>query len=132
MTRVDVGVILTDTHALAETGLLPPDARDDAGAKLQPNKAQVFVGKCWQTTLERAASELTPTDGGRKWLFHLGDMLEGLHHDSTQVATLNMAAMRRITAQALRPWVQWSDYTFLLRGTPAHAGHAAARAQKEP
>lgn len=124
--RTDVGVVISDTHCLASTGLLTPEAVNDEGARITLNKAQTWLWKQWQATLQRAETELQPIHGGKRWFIHLGDMLEGLHHDSTQVATLNTAAMRRITAQTLRPWVKWSDYTFLLRGTPAHGGQAGA------
>lgn len=124
--RDDVGVVLTDLHTVASSGLMPPDATDDEGARLKQNYAQAFVWRCWVKTRERAKQELVPTDGGKKWLFVLGDLMENRHHDTTQIATLNTASMRRITADVLLPWVEWSDEAFFTRGTEAHSGPAGA------
>lgn len=124
--RTDVGVVLTDTHITASTGLLPPDATADDGAAIPLNKIQKWLGGKLTLTLQQATQELEPQDDGKRWLFHLGDILEGLHHDSTQVSTFNMATMRRCGVQTLKPWLAWCDYAFFQRGTGAHSGNAGA------
>lgn len=93
---------------------------DDGGTHLM-SKAQRWILRCWRDfwqhvdNLERSALYVVVN----------GDLVEGLHHRTTQLVTHNEATQLDMATRILEPVAQLADYLFIVRGTEAHTGPSA-------
>jgi hypothetical protein len=51
-----------------------------------------------------------------------GDIIEGVHHRTSQLHTVNTNEHRRIAYAALEPLIKLSEQVYIVRGTPSHTG----------
>src|SRR5690606_19020550 len=116
--RTTVAVV-GDTHAGSTVAVCPPVIDLDDGGQYAASKAQRWLWQCWGDYWDRVDRER----GDRLIVVLNGDLIDGDHHNTSQIASRNpnaqAAALDAILAVplALKP-----DKIFVVRGTAAHVG----------
>lgn len=119
---------LGDLHAGSTVAVCPPEGIElDDGGVMMPNKVQRHLYACWEECWSRRfRSVYERWKPARFTLILNGDLVEGIHHHSSQGAPLVGQHFR--AAHALLesgPLRYKPDYVHLVRGTEAHVGRAA-------
>jgi len=122
---MDTIAVISDLHCNSTVGLCPPYVALDDGGSYRPSKAQRWI---WARWLEYVAAvgASHKRNGGKLYIVFNGDMVDGDHHRTTQIITNNITTQGTIAIDAITPLLDLSpDYTFVIRGTEAHAGRSA-------
>jgi len=115
-------IVIGDTHCGSSVGLLPPGVEMDEGKPLPLNPTQEWLWESWNNFWAWAYGTL----GSEPFaLVHIGDMIDGRHHGTTQLASGNLSVQARIAVAALQGPVNKATKTFFIRGTEAHVGQSA-------
>lgn len=132
MTSTIVAVI-TDTHVGGSTAIAPPKftihtGRRDETQIVEYSRQQEWLYTAFQdfvTVAKESAGIRGKHHRNRLILLHLGDVVDGLHHNSVQV--MNEAGDQiEAACNLLRPLVAMADGgTWITYGTGAHNGGAA-------
>ena len=123
--RRDILAVIADTHICSTVGLCPPRVNLDDGGTYQPSRGQQWLGQCWGDYWQEVMRH-KPSGGGRRWCVHLGDVVEGDHHGTTQIVTANPRTQLEMAVEIMEPVRQWADRLFCVRGTEAHSGPSAS------
>lgn len=126
--RVRNLVVVSDTHCGCRLGLAPPDPipLDDGGTYT----ASSFQQKIW-AMWEEFWHEWVPrvTHGEPYDIVHNGDVIDGVHHNSTTQVSHNIQDQLMIADRALRPIIERCQATggtyYHVRGTAAHVGSSS-------
>ena len=86
-----------DIHALAATGILPPNFKDTNGITHQPNSKQAYVYDEFVGCLDRVLSSGLPVDK----IISIGDNIEGEQRKSDRRTTLSFPIEDQINAAIL-------------------------------
>jgi hypothetical protein len=121
-------VIVSDTHCGCRLGLCPPTPipLDDGGTYL----ASSFQQKMWAMWAEFWGEWVPRACHGEPYdIVHNGDVIEGVHHQSTTQISHNIEDQLQIAQLALAPVVaaclaQGGHY-YHIRGTSAHVGSSS-------
>lgn len=121
-------IVISDTHCGCRLGLCPPDPipLDDGGSYL----ASEFQRKMW-TMWQEFWHEWVPrsTHGEPFDLVHNGDVIDGVHHNSTTQISHNIQDQKNIAIRALEPVIAQCKASggnyFHIRGTGAHVGSSS-------
>lgn len=122
--RRDIIAVISDTHIGSTWAVCPPTVALDDGGTYKQSSVQGWLWQSWVNFFSQVR-DVRPRGGGKKYLIHLGDIIEGDHHDTSQIITRNPATMQNIAIDVLEPICKWADVRFFLRGTGAHAGKSA-------
>ena len=115
-----------DIHAGSTTALCPPEGfeLDDGGVQL-PNKLQRWLWERWEAAWAeygRVVDDLRPDS---QTLILNGDLVDGIHHQSPQVAPLVGQHFRAAHELLKRgPLAYKPDAVHVVRGTESHVGRA--------
>lgn len=109
--------------------MMPPGAWQlEEGGTHTPNSTQGLIWKQWLECWE-VVRDLRK--GGRLIVTPMGDMVDGVHHDETELVTHNSAEQVRIASSCLDTGLQIAKYNHrkgdvfqVLRGTPTHVRRA--------
>jgi hypothetical protein len=114
-------VAIADTHCGCALGLLPPaGARLDDGGVYRPSRLQRQIWALWQ---EFWAWVPEATKGQPFAVVHLGDAIDGTHHNASTQISHNLTIQAAIALDVLRPVVELCEHRYFhLRGTEAHVG----------
>lgn len=121
-------VVISDTHCGCRLGLCPPGAipLDDGGTYHQ-SPFQSAMWKLWREFWDVWVPEVTR--GEAFDLVHNGDVIDGVHHNSTTQISHNIEDQLRIAEACLAPIVaacKESGGTYYhIRGTGAHVGQSS-------
>lgn len=121
-------VITSDTHFGDRTALCHPDgAKLDGGGFFKPSKLQIKIYKMW----EYFWNEWVPrvTDGKPYDWVHNGDVIDGVHHNSTHQWSHNMQDQRMAAFKVMQPLVKRCNKFYMIRGTGAHDGESGVDAE---
>lgn len=127
MSGRELWAVVSDLHCGSTLGLCPPEGVQlDDGGRYMPSKAQVALWDCWLRYWAAVAEERRPED--RLIVALNGDVVDGNHHQTSQIVTSNLPATQHEIAMAtLAPALALSpDSIILIRGTEAHVGGSAA------
>lgn len=122
-------VVVSDTHCGCKLGLINPHARVrlDDGGFYQPSEFQAQMWALWRTFWDEWVP--TVTKGEPYDLVHNGDVIEGVHHNSTTQISHNINDQKRIAIAALAPELaactKRGGRYFHVRGTAAHVGQSS-------
>jgi len=116
-------VFISDTHFGCQFGLCPDKVRKDAGGYYQSSKLQKKVWKMWELWWDHYVP--TFTKGEPFVLVHVGDAIDGVHHNSSTQISQNITDQLNIAEEVLRPQVKKAQRYFHIRGTEAHVGKSA-------
>ncbi len=117
-------VFIGDTHAGCQLSLLAPEgAQLDEGGTYRPSRFQRQLFALWREFWDRWVPDAL---GGEPFaVVHMGDGLDGVHHNSTTQISHNLNDQRLIALAVLRPVVQkCRGHFYQLRGTFAHVGES--------
>lgn len=126
--------VISDTHIGSSTALAPPtftihNRETDEEQIVHHNRLQQWLWDCWVDYWEYIKILAGMTGGKRRKnrivVVHLGDVIDGNHHQSTQIIQ-DVGDQAIVAIDILQPIVDMADNFFGVMGTEAHAGHAAA------
>ena len=117
--------VVSDLHVGSTVAICPPGgiALEDGG-RYQPNVAQVWIWDQWLRYRDILAGYRKA--GWKVVLLVNGEFVDGLHHESTQLATNSPEIMAAAAIEVMMPLVNASDVLYATRGTEAHSGKGAA------
>ena len=115
-------VVISDTHFGSSIGLCPPSAMLDDDITVAPSLMQQTMWKLWLDFWQWAHITI-----GREpfILVHNGDMIDGNHHQTTQLMTGNLTDQKKIAVAAMLPHTELAAAYYQIRGTEAHVGKSA-------
>lgn len=124
--------IISDTHTGGSTAIAPPKFTTHTGRKDETttntyNRIQEWLYACWMDFWEytyHLAGIVGNTRKRRLIVIHLGDVIDGKHHNSVQVME-ELGDQLDAACNLLRPVRNKADEMYLTYGTPAHNGGAA-------
>jgi hypothetical protein len=126
---IDNVVLFGDTHCGCQLALYPPEGvvLDHGGSYT----ASAFQRKLWAVWEEFWAWIDEAVDGAPFAAVHLGDALDGVHHNSTSQITHNLTDQARIARVVLGPVVAHCKGRYYhLRGTEAHVGDSGQQEER--
>ena len=121
-----VVAVCGDLHCGSTVGLCPPEGIElDDGGMYEPSDAQRWLWERW----ELAWKEAKATIGKRKLtLIVNGDVVDGDHHRTSQIASPLTSLHARCAVESLRvPLALKPKAVNIMRGTPAHGTLASYR-----
>ena len=119
-------VCVGDTHCGSTVGLCPPEGLelDDEGLYL-PSKAQNWLWNNWEEAWGKIKSVKRKNKKAKLHLILNGDLIDGDHHRTTQIATGLTGVHIKCAMESLRvPLALKPQSIHILRGTPSHVGRA--------
>ncbi len=127
-TRTRNLVVISDTHAGCRLGLCPPDSVQlDDGGTYRASKFQRQVWHLWQEFWQSWVPSVVrkePFD-----IVHNGDVIDGVHHNSTTQISHNIQDQLLIAQTIMTPIVdacrKSGGQYYHIRGTSAHVGESS-------
>jgi hypothetical protein len=126
-------IVIGDTHCGDTFAIVPLDKKiySDHGKIYQPTESQSWLWECWSFFLKEWLPMVTKSEPYS--VIHMGDVIEGVHHNAIHQATQNLQYQREWATQLLRPLVDGAKKRggvfFAVRGTPAHDGEDGQNAE---
>ena len=121
---MDTVAIFSDSHCGSTLGLCPPSFTLDDGGTYFPSRGQMWLWYHWKAYWELVA-EIHKRNGGSLYVVSNGDLVDGDHHDTSQIITRNKSDQSKLAVAALEPMLVLNpDYIFVVRGTEAHVGQS--------
>lgn len=118
--------VVSDVHAGSTVALSPPRIALDDGGAYEASKTQRWLWQCWEAYWKRVA-EVVEQEGADLYTVFNGDLIEGDHHNTSQIASRNPNAQAGIVNAAMAvPLSLKADRIFVIRGTEAHVGQSAS------
>ena len=119
-------VCFGDTHCGSTVGLCPPEGIPlDDGGMYMPNRGQEWLWNNWEEAWAKVKSAMRKNRKAKLHLVINGDLTDGDHHRTTQIATGHEGIHVHCAIETLRvPLALKPDSIHILRGTPAHVGRA--------
>lgn len=117
-------VVVSDTHCGCQLALCPPTVQLDEGGTYNHSKLQSKLWSMW----EEFWHETVPiyTHGEPYAVVHNGDVVDGVHHNSTTQISHNMKDQCAIAVEVMKPIVELCEGRYYhIRGTQAHVGKSA-------
>lgn len=116
---------VSDLHVGSTVAICPPSgiALEDGG-RYTPNVAQVWIWDQWMRY--RAVLAGYKRSGWKVVLIVNGEFIDGLHHESSQLAANSPEIMASAAVEVMMPMVNTCDVLYVTRGTEAHSGKGAA------
>lgn len=115
-------VLIGDTHVGCALGLMhKAGALNDNGNRIRPSALQRKVWAWWETFWGEFVPEAT--SGEPFAVIHMGDGIDGVHHNSTHQWTHSITHQVRHAVEVLTPVLTACEGRYYhLRGTEAHVG----------
>lgn len=118
--------VTSDHHCGSTVAVCPPRIVLDDGGAYEASKAQTWLWDCWRAFWGRAEIVCKEQKAELITIFN-GDLTEGQHHGTTQVASGNPTAQAAVVDAVLKiPLDLKPSKIVIVRGTEAHVGHSAA------
>lgn len=118
-----VVAVCGDLHCGSTVGLCPPEGLElDDGGIYNPSEAQEWLWQCWESAWKQAKSVI----GRDKFTLVVnGDMIDGDHHRTAQIASPLTGIHARCAIESMRvPLDLKPSAIHVVRGTPAHVGRS--------
>ena len=121
-------IVISDEHCGSPVGLFPCDdvVYTDDDCEIRPNKNQELM---WQFIREEVLDYVSSIKKADKNVIvrtrNNGDLVEGFHHESTQVMTSSPVTMQNIGYFVIKSFADISDEVVIIRGTESHVGKSA-------
>jgi len=113
-----------DEHTNSTVGLSAIQVATDDGSAHRASKAQLWIRTCFEDYCRHLEKRVK--NGLRRnrliWVNN-GDLVEGVHHNTTQICTSNMAQQLKNAIKTLQPILSLNPNSiYIIRGTEAHSG----------
>lgn len=116
-----------DHHAASTLAVCPPAVPRDDGGEYRASRIQQWLWECWMDYV-RQVEEAREREDARLYVVLNGDLMEGVHHRSTQLVSANDADQLACARAVFKPLMALKpDAVFVVRGTEAHAGASGSR-----
>ena len=112
-------VLFSDLHVGSTTALFPEGFITKTGNGILLNPYQKWLLACWHEAQRYVAKVCAEDPYG---LVLNGDVIEGIHHKTTQIVSASVEDQFSAAIKLLEPVVQKADYTFMVNGTECHTG----------
>ena len=112
-------VVVSDLHVGSTVGLWPPDGELESGNTVGfgKNHHQRWLWDVWQDTIKTATEHF----GKDPWILICnGDLMDGVHHHSTEVTAAIEADHAMAAVTCLQPLKDKAHKTYIVRGTGCH------------
>ena len=119
-------VVVSDLHIGCKLGLCKDEFTLDEGGKYSSSKYQKEVYSKWIEFWDDWVPKVTK---GKPYIMVInGDVVDGVHHNSTTQITQNMQDQRRLAVEILEPIVNKKKCKalYMIRGTEAHVGKSGS------
>lgn len=118
---------VNDLHVGHPFAICPRQWTLHDGSVFRPNELQVVIRRHWRACWQRVNQSRR---NGRLIVVVVGDAIEGLHHDTTQVITTRLDTQEQMAGAVLEEALQLArfksgDEMRFVTGTPAHDGAGA-------
>jgi hypothetical protein len=124
--RPVVLAVVSDLHAGSTVALCPEKIALDDGGEYHASKAQRWLWQCW-LDYWRQVHETREWYGADLYAIFNGDLIDGDHHNTSQILSRNPNAQAAALNAAMRVPLDLSpDKIFIVRGTEAHVGQSAS------
>lgn len=115
-------VCLSDLHVGSTRAILPPGFITIEGHGVRLSAPQEWLWEAWEATGEWIARKVRAEPFA---LVVNGDLIEGIHHRSTQVWSPDSSDHVAAAIRLLEPMAEAAARIYIVRGTEAHSGSAA-------
>ena len=120
-------VLLSDLHIGSVVGLWPSDFVSTEGVPIGQNAFQKWLWACWEDCHELIAK----TVGDEPYeLVINGDLVEGIHHRTTQVMSADIGDQSSAVIQILEPVTSKAAGVHIIKGTECHTRNDEIRLGK--
>jgi hypothetical protein len=121
-------VTISDQHFGCRLGLCPPEGVElDDGGRYMPSALQRVVFNWWTEFWRDFVPEAT--NGEPYHIVNNGDVIDGVHHNSTTQISHNIDDQKKLARQVLMPHIEkcrrMGGRYYHVRGTEAHVGKSA-------
>lgn len=118
-------VVISDTHFGCKFGLCPPEVQLDGGGKYRSSRLQLKVWWMWLDFWKKFVPSVTENEP--YIIVHNGDVIDGVHHNSTTQISHNLVDQRNLAIEVLGGIIKEKNCKgyFQIRGTEAHVGQSA-------
>jgi len=117
-------VLFGDTHIGSDIGLWPEGICNDKGAELPPSPFQRWLMECWNIAWDEKVPAIT---GGAAYsVVMMGDVIEGLHHRTTELMHPGIEVQYEAAFNVLGEVSRRADKIWMIEGTDVHTKRAEA------
>jgi len=109
--------LLGDLHVGGTGALMPPNFRTLQGVTLGQSPAQEFLWDCWELMLKQLYHHVGKDAFS---LVLMGDLIEGNHHRTKEIASVEESDHFRAAVHILKPLAKRAHSTFVIEGTECH------------
>jgi hypothetical protein len=128
--RPVVLAITSDLHAGSTVALCPPEVPLDDGGAYKASRVQQWMWQCWGDFWDKVDQTRREADADLYQLFN-GDLVDGNHHGTTQIATGNPNGQANILGEVIKaPLSLKPEKIWIVRGTDAHVGQSACSEER--
>lgn len=118
--------LVSDVHCGSTVAVCPPEVSLDDGGHYGASRAQLWLWQEWQGFWAWIA-EQRRRERARLMLGFVGDLVDGDHHDTTQILSRHPGAQMAVADAVFRvPLALRPERIFVVRGTEAHVGRSGA------
>jgi hypothetical protein len=122
-----VTVLLSDTHIGSTVGLWPEDFISNEGFPIGQNPLQKWLWKCWKDCEGWIEGVVGDDDYD---VVVNGDVVEGIHHRTTQVMSADVSDQTTAALAILGPMAEKASQIHLIKGTECHTRNDEIRMGK--
>lgn len=118
-------IVFSDTHCGCKFGLCPPSFKLDEGGTY---KSSIYQREVYRRWLEFWNVWVPDVTKGEDYIVVVnGDVIDGVHHNSTTQITNNIKDQRNLAVEVLTPIVNAKKCKklYMIRGTEVHVGQSA-------
>lgn len=118
-------VVVSDTHFGCKLALCPPKVKFDEGGNYEASDIQLKLWAMWREFWDIFVPKTTRNEDFV--IVHNGDIIDGIHHNSTTQISQNITDQIKIAREVLTPLLKRKHCKgyYQIRGTEAHAGKSA-------
>jgi hypothetical protein len=114
--------IVSDTHCGGTTALCPPTYELHNNGTQQANRVQSWLWASWIAYWQRIDDVIATNRAKRLFVVLNGDLVEGDHHNTSQIVSKRPDDMRNIAIACIEPFVRKAHGLWVTKGTEAHVG----------
>ncbi len=127
--KINSLVVVSDTHCGCRFGLCPPRVQLDSGGTYEHSELQAKVWNMWRHFWDVWVPE--QVDLNDFAVVFNGDIVDGVHHNSTTQISHNMRDQANIACEVMAPIAELcGGNLYWIRGTPAHVGQSACEEER--
>lgn len=117
--------VVSDIHSGSTLAVCPYRVPLDDGGEYKASKVQRWLWRKWCDYWETIAA-LGKDYGLPVTVIINGDIVEGDHHETTQIISRNESTQFRLAIETLEPMLDVAKEIFVVRGTESHTGPSSS------